>query len=97
MTADGIIAFHISNGYLDLTPALGALARDANLVCWWQEHIPPKDSEGIFASQWVLMAHRPEDLGEVLKSGRWEEVKAAPGTPVWTDDFSNIFSALSWR
>src|SRR5207245_11436461 len=24
LTADGIIAFHISNGYLDLTPALGA-------------------------------------------------------------------------
>ena len=28
----GLIAFHISNRYLDLAPVLGALARDAGLV-----------------------------------------------------------------
>ena len=34
----GLIAFHISNRYLDLAPVLGALARDAGLI----EPNPPR-------------------------------------------------------
>jgi hypothetical protein len=97
LTADGILAFHISNGYLDLAPELAALARDANLLCWSQEHFPSQPDTGVLASQWVLMAHRKEDLGSVLSSGLWQELRPPPGMPVWTDDFSNIFSVLQWR
>jgi hypothetical protein len=100
----GILAFHVSNGHLDLQTVLGALARDAGLLCWYQDFDPGQSSRPDaqtllepYPCQWVLMAQRKEDVGAALASGRWQEVKVKPGTPVWTDDFSNILSIFKWN
>jgi spermidine synthase len=89
----GLIAFHISNRYLDLAPVMGALARDAGLI----ERIR-RDGEvstlqaklGKFPSDWVVMAAREEDLGPLRGDPRWETAMVRPDEEVWTDDFSNI-------
>jgi hypothetical protein len=100
----GIVAFHVSNGHLDLKVVLGALARDAGLFCWYQDFDPGRSSRPEaqallqpYPCQWVLMAQRKEDVEAVLASGRWHEVKVKPGTPVWTDDFSNILTIFKWN
>ncbi|TMQ32542.1 MAG: hypothetical protein E6K70_17990 [Planctomycetota bacterium] len=100
----GILAFHVSNGHLDLQAVLGALARDAGLLCWYQDFDPGQSSRPgaqallePYPCQWVLMAQRKEDVGAALAGGRWQEVKVKPGTPVWTDDFSNILSIFKWN
>ena len=41
----GILAFHISNRYLNLKPVLGDLARDANLACLVQEDLKLDEAE----------------------------------------------------
>ncbi|HEV3445992.1 MAG TPA: fused MFS/spermidine synthase [Gemmataceae bacterium] len=96
LASDGILAFHISNSYLDLAPVLAQLAKDARLLCWSQSHIPVGKGP-VWESQWLIMAHRKEDLGNLLERGPWQPMNAPPGTPTWTDDFSNIFSVLHWR
>ena len=60
----GVLAFHISNRYLDLDPVLGALAREAGLAC----RVGDVDRPGPFvrgeaASTWVAIARRTHDLG----------------------------------
>jgi spermidine synthase len=93
---NGILAFHISNNYLELAPALAALAKDAGLQCWSQFHVPREEGP-VWPAHWVLMAHQQKDLGRLLNDHLWAELKAPPGASVWTDDFSNIISVLRWR
>jgi len=96
----GVLAFHISNRCLDLEPVLGALAKDAGLVCRSADDAnlrPDELAAGKEESQWVLLTRRAEDLAGLNKNPRWLPVDQQPGLPVWTDDFSNIFSVFKWK
>jgi spermidine synthase len=93
----GLIAFHISNRYLDLTRVLRALARDAGLVgrVCHDQNVPPEQlREGKYASSWFVMAARDADLGTLADDPRWEASEPRPGDMVWTDDFSNLAALL---
>jgi len=95
----GLLAFHISNRYLDLQPLLGAMAADAHLACLGQNDLRVNAAErhaGKSASRWVLMARRPEDFGALRADPRWRPVPAS-NQVVWTDDFSNVLGTFRWR
>jgi SAM-dependent methyltransferase len=100
LAEDGLLAFNISNRYLDLEPVLGDLAQDANLVSWTRQDLetsPSEEQEGKSPSQWVVMARRKEHLGKLTQDTRWREVKGRRDrAAVWTDDFSNLFSVFKW-
>jgi hypothetical protein len=95
---DGAILFHISNGHLMLAPIVAKLAAQHNLVAYvaYDRHAddwPRSRTE----STWVALGRRPADLGGLTSSPRWQPLKPSPDTPLWTDDFSNILSALHLR
>jgi hypothetical protein len=95
----GLLAFNISNRYLDLEPVLGGLASDAGLLAWVGRDLLLTDSErkeGKSPSLWVLMAREQSDLGPLAESARWEPLASKPGARVWTDDFSNLFGVFRW-
>ena len=97
---DGILAFHISNRYLDLRPVLGDLAQNAGLFCLTQDDGTISEAEiksGKAISMWVVMARQPADLGTLAQDPRWERQPGRPGATVWTDDFSNILSVFRWK
>jgi SAM-dependent methyltransferase len=98
----GVLAFNISNRYLDLKPVLAGLARDAEppLVCRVQDDLVPGDEEkreGKAPSQWVVMAASNQSLGKQLAGIRWDRVRVTARTPVWTDDYSNLFGVFKWE
>jgi hypothetical protein len=96
----GILAFHISNLYLQLAPTLGALAKDAGLVCIMTEEngISQAQSDaGKLPSRWLVMARRRADLGTLATDPRWLPVSVPAGTPVWTDDYSNLLRVIKWN
>jgi hypothetical protein len=96
---DGVIVIQISNRYLELKPMLGKLAAANNLVCWSRADLDVSKEEqenGKRKSQYMVMAHRPDDLGALAKNDRWTQVKPTAKTRVWTDDYSNILSVLRW-
>jgi spermidine synthase len=66
LTEDGILALHISNKYISLEPVVAAIAEKHNLVARvWNDD--DKDGRyGKTASSWVVLARKPEDLGERL-------------------------------
>jgi hypothetical protein len=96
---DGMLAFHITNNYLDLKPVLAAQARAAGLVALVQDD-QPSDEEARrnkAPSTWVVMARQTSDLVGLAVSPRWRSLQSKPGPYLWTDDYSSIFRLLSWQ
>jgi hypothetical protein len=87
----------VSNRYLALQPVLGNLAHGAGMVCLAQEdqrsqHDRRPETD---ASDWVVMAERGRDLAAAApRAAGWHACRRSPGTPTWTDDFSNLFRVL---
>ena len=91
---DGIVAFHVSNRFLDLVPVVARLAREngAHAVAV-NEGADEEDSRT--QSDWVLVSRDPKALQE-------KEIEAAGAAPVkdrenlrtWTDDYSNLIQIL---
>jgi len=96
----GVLAFNISNRYLDLKPVLGDLAHDAGLQCWSGEDLELDEAEknqGKAPSQWMVMAAREADLNGLARRPGWKLVAPRRNANVWRDDFSNIFSVFKWN
>jgi spermidine synthase len=99
LNPQGVLMFHISNQHLLLGPVVARLAASQNLVALEQvdlmaEHPQPV---GKSPSHWVVMSRSAANLRPLVNDSRWHTPHAAAGTPLWTDDFSNILSALRLR
>lgn len=92
----GVIALHISNLHLSLSPVLGRLAEAEGLAVLWQREPATAGSfaDGKFPSEWMILARDYGDLGSLVNDPRWKPPLVLPSTPLWTDDFSNILSVL---
>jgi hypothetical protein len=98
MRPDGVLAFHISNRYLDLGPVLGAIARDTGLQARvnFDAVVPPAEQRaGKQASEWLIMTRTITAMGSLGSDARWRAVPSATAS-AWTDDFSNILSVFKW-
>ena len=96
----GILAFHISNLYLQLAPTLGALAHAAGLVALQSDYgelTQAQSDAGQLHSRWVVMARSRDDLGAMATDTRWIPMPVQPGTQVWTDDYSNLLRVIKWN
>lgn len=93
---DGVLIFHISNRYLDLAPAIAAGGRALGFGTWMRQvHVTEAQrAERLESSDWLVLARRPADV-DALSTGKWQAVTAGSGR-VWTDDYSNIWSAFVW-
>lgn len=88
----GLLAFHISNRYLDLEPVLANLAAELRLVALGCDDMSLTDAEfatGREQSHWVVMARGAEDLAGFQRRARWSPLEGRAGVGVWTDDFSS--------
>jgi hypothetical protein len=95
---DGVLAFHISNNYLDLKPVVGGIARSLGCVALAQDYVPSSKLEhgGASRSTWVVVARNESTLAPLQRDRRWRRLDQTPGLPVWTDQFSNILSVVKW-
>lgn len=92
---NGVIAFHISNRFINLEPVVAGLARDAGLQVAIV-NTRADDEQGYYAADWALVTANGTFLG-------LPEVAAAIAEPdhrsvrTWTDDYSSILPLLRWR
>ncbi len=89
----GVIAFHVSNNYLDLTPVVRQLSEAAGYQCLQvRNHADPDNS--VLASDWVLVTSNPRVLAnEALKLHTVPAAKR-PALRLWTDDFNSLLPIL---
>lgn len=95
----GVLLLHISNTHLDLEPVVGALARDAGLAARIRKYVPSDPIEArelAYASDWVVMARRREDLGPLSGAFEWDPLSVPAAEEPWTDDYSDVAGALAW-
>jgi hypothetical protein len=100
LAEDGLLAFHITNDYLNLGPVLGDQARAAQLVGLIQDDLVLSEDErrqGKAPSRWVVLARQPAALGRLPESGRWQPLAGHREPRPWSDDFSNVLSTLRWN
>jgi len=93
----GALLFHISNRYVDLEPVLANAARDLGLVCRSQRHEPTPEQQdrGYGISKWALLVREEGDLGDVASNEHWRACRG-DGARVWTDDYSDLVSRMSF-
>jgi hypothetical protein len=89
LSAHGLLVFHITNRFVDLTPVLADLARELGLISVFYSH-----EESNCNSWWMVLARNKNDLGSLAYEPRWRRFRGSPTARVWTDDFSNIYSAF---
>ena len=96
----GIVAYHISNRYIDLRPVLSELARDARvagLVGTGGGVTAAQRAEMRSASVWVLLARRAADFAALARRPHWEPLAPRASVRVWTDDYTDVLSVFKWR
>lgn len=95
---NGVLAFHITNRYMDLEPVVAALIDANDLVgysCSFQP-VNPSDLDkwqGETGSHWILIS-RNEAALKIPNASDFKELRRNNSKRVWTDDYSNVMSAL---
>ena len=85
----GILAFHVSNQYLNLAPEVAQLAAAAHMQARLFD-TPSVDSRGEFRSTWVLLTDSPTFFTLPEISAIATPIDPIPGLRAWTDDYSSL-------
>jgi len=92
---EGVLAFHITNRFLDLKRVVCQLADQYGM----QSRYIASEAVGDLAweSHWMLLAWNSSLLGrpEIIKAST-PMLSAARPDRLWTDDYSNLFHVLKW-
>jgi len=94
LKADGVIAFHVSNRFLDLKPVLLEIARVQGLEFAF---LHESGEDGGTTSDWVLLTRNKAFLEQDSIKEIIEPVEPHPGLRPWTDDFSNLVQVFRWN
>jgi hypothetical protein len=93
----GIVAIHISNKYLDLLPVIARIASELKLSIRVKDDVPVTKWEGErmkYASRWVVLARTPAAIDRFANISGWVVPETSADFPLWTDNYSNLFSLL---
>ena len=90
---DGILAFHISNRFLDLKPVLANIAQANGLVVRLVTDSPGDDSSASI-TDWVLLARSVEVFDDARLAEVAEAIEPNPDFSLWTDQFNNLIDVL---
>ena len=97
MKPDGIVAVHISNRYLDLSPVVERLARelDYRMVMVESGGGEEWDEAWVYPCSWILLT-RNDSVIEQLRAEAYPEtdLRQARDLPLWTDDYASIFRIM---
>jgi spermidine synthase len=91
---DGIVAFHVSNRFLDLVPVVARLAREngAHAVAVYEGE---GEDDSRTQSDWVLVSRDPKALqAQEIEAAGAEPAEDRESLRTWTDDYSNLMQIL---
>ena len=93
LAPSGILAFHVSNQYLDLAPEIAQLAASANMTARVVDS-PLDESLGAYRSTWVLVSNNTAFFDHVDVAAMALPVDPIPGLRTWTDNYSSLLPII---
>jgi spermidine synthase len=93
LTPDGVLAFHVSNQYLNLAPEIALLAGSAGMQARLVES-SSDEPRGVYRATWVLLTASPTFFAQPEVARATEAVPAIRGLRPWTDDYSSLLPVL---
>ncbi len=91
MKPDGVIAYHVSNRFLDLKPVLLDIAARHEIE---YAYIDQKAGDGDTTSDWILLSRSKKVLLRPEVVASTEPVAPQPGWRLWTDAYNNLFQVF---
>jgi hypothetical protein len=92
LATGGVVAFHISNRYLDLTPIVRQLADDVGMTAL-RVVDDPESGSYLYRSDWILVTSNDYFI-EALKKNGAQTIPQKTGLTPWTDDYNNLLQIL---
>jgi spermidine synthase len=89
----GVIAFHVSNRYLDLAPVVKQLADHAGLKAVLIAN-GDDDKRDVFSSDWVLVTANQAFVEALQFSKDREDITVPRRLRLWTDDYNSLLPVL---
>ena len=96
LTPNGVVAFHISNRYLDLGPVVEQLARAAGMKAAFISSGDDPDQD-VWTSDWVLVTADSGLLASPEIASVTDTVSVPPRLRLWTDDYNSLLPILRLR
>ena len=95
----GLLAFHVSNRYLDLVPVLTELARDARIAGAVGQDVSGLGTAASMysSSTWVVLGRRASDVAPMTKVRGWRPLPPRAPVRLWTDDYTDVLGVVRWR
>lgn len=89
----GVVAFHISNHYLDLAPVVQQEAEHAGMKTAFIIS-PENEDTATYSSDWVLVTDNQELLSRNEIVDAQQSIVVPPGLRLWTDDYNSLLPVL---
>jgi SAM-dependent methyltransferase/MFS family permease len=93
---DGIVAFHVSNRFLDLIPVVARLAKENGAHALLVRDDPDEETDPRRSrTDWVLVSRDPAALKRpAIQERTVVDAEDRPDWRTWTDDYSNLIQIL---
>jgi hypothetical protein len=92
----GVIAFHVSNQYIDLEPVVAAIAANAGLSAV-SVHSHVDEQNGFYYADWTLVTANQSFLRQPEIINNAFPTPIRPDVRLWTDNYSSVFPLLRWH
>jgi hypothetical protein len=93
----GVLAVHVSNRHLELTPVVAHAARAVNLRAAVVETEDDEDQTlRRYGATWVLLSERDGLFVSAPFLGAVTKPEVPAHLRLWTDDYSNLFQVVQW-
>lgn len=94
LNSNGVVAFHVSNNYLDLAPVVQQLAGNAGYQSVLVRNAE-NDDELILPADWVLVTNNRGVIENPSVEANSESIGSRAGLRPWTDHYSSLLQVLS--
>ena len=93
MVPDGVLAFHVSNVFLDLAPVVKQLAESAGFQAVLVRNGDDLEND-VLAADWVLVTNNPSVLKNASIKIHSVPIAPRPDLRIWTDSYNNLIQIL---
>ncbi len=91
----GVLAFHVSNNYLELAPVVQQLAAEIGLTAVKISSHADGDNM-VLPAEWVLVTKNTVILNNPSVQLHSQSIDTRSGLRPWTDSFNNLLEILKW-